>query len=116
EHAATSATTDRREPTRQRFGERARTAASTLQQVKRHALRGLRPDAGKSAQRIDELGQRCRVLHWLGSGSAQNGILNPGGRFTPDITFDMRACEAASTLFTASLIAAAIRSSSISRS
>src|SRR3954471_12326039 len=46
-----------------------------------------------------------------GSRLAQNGILKPGGS-----TVAMRACEAASTLFTASFTAAATRSSSISRS
>jgi hypothetical protein len=42
--------------------------------------------------------------------------LNPGGNATPDITEDMRCCVWVSTLLTASLMAAAMRSSSISRS
>ena len=44
-------------------GQRARAAAPALQQVKGHALRGLRTDARQRAQRVDESGERSGVLH-----------------------------------------------------
>jgi len=52
-----------RQPFAQRRGQGARAIATALQQVEGHALRGLRTDTGQRAQRVDQPGQRCGVLH-----------------------------------------------------
>src|SRR5690606_20838672 len=89
-----------------------RAALITLQQMIGHALRRLGADPGQAAQCLDqfvEAGRRHRP-------AAQNGSFMPGGRFSPAVTLDIFSWVAASTLRTASLSAAATRSSSISRS
>jgi hypothetical protein len=80
--------------------------------MKRHTLSGLGTDSGQRTQRIDEPSERGSVLHL--EALTQNGILKPGGRRSPDIKDDMRCWLSVSTRRTASLMAAATRSSSIS--
>src|SRR5690606_2341237 len=53
----------------QRLGQAQATAAVALQQLQRHALRGLLADAGQDAQGVDELAdQRCEAH---GKGTAE---------------------------------------------
>src|SRR5207249_11503806 len=111
QHAAATAARDRLERRVERFGERARSRPPVLQQVKRHALRALRAHPGQGAQSVDQPGELRRVLHAL-----QNGSFIPGGSCRPAVRLAIFSCTRASTLCTASLAAAAIRSSSISRS
>jgi hypothetical protein len=63
EHAAALATLDGCKPRSECFRECARTATTTLQQMESHALRGLRAHARQGAQRVDQFGERSRVLH-----------------------------------------------------
>ena len=79
----------------------------TLENMERHALRGLRADPGQTAQGLDQIGQQGRT-------GTQNGILNPAGRLRPAASPPRRSWLSAPTLLTASLIAAATRSSAIS--
>src|SRR6266705_7192979 len=74
-----------------------------------HPLRRLRADAGQTAQRLRQFLEAPEWLH-------QNGSLKPGGSGRPAVRPAIFSCDAASTLRTASLIAAATRSSSISLS
>src|SRR5579883_3496497 len=108
EHATAPAARHAGQSAVESLRERARRRPPLLQQMKGHALRRLRPDAGKGTQRFDELGETGRVL--------QNGSFMPGGSCRPAVMEDIFSCTFASTLCTASFTAAAIRSSSISRS
>ena len=63
EHSTAIAATDAIQRLLQRFGKKAGTVAILLQQMERHALRGLRPDAGQAAQRFDETDQGRRIDH-----------------------------------------------------
>src|SRR5580704_10846840 len=73
-----------------------------------HALRALGSDARQDPKRIDEARE--------GRGVLQKGSFIPGGSCIPAVTLAIFSCTRTSTLWTASLAAAAIRSSSISRS
>src|SRR5262245_46087536 len=96
----------------QRVAELARAIAVVLEQVVSHALGGLRPHAGQYLERLDQRLQRGR---WRSS-HPQNGSLKPGGSGRPDVIEPIFSCEVASALRTASLNAAATRSSSRSLS
>src|SRR5207248_373345 len=111
QHAAATAARDRLERRVERCAERARSRPPVLQQVKRHALRALRAHPGQGAQSVDQPGELRRVLHAL-----QNGNFIPGGSCRPAVRLAIFSCTRASTLWTASFTAAAIKSSSISRS
>src|SRR6185312_13573126 len=108
EHAATAAAHHRSQRAVERLRERARRGARVLQEMKGHALSRLRPDTRERTQGFDELGEAGRVL--------QNGSFIPGGSCRPAVIDDIFSCTFASTLWTASFTAAAMRSSSISRS
>src|SRR5690606_38835290 len=84
-----------------------------LHQVVSHAPGRTHPDARQATQGLDErserFGFRQRRLH-------QNGSFIPGGKGMPAVTADIFSCEVASALRSASLNAAATRSSSMSLS
>src|SRR3569833_895754 len=90
--------------------EAARAFAIALQQVIGHALRGFRPDAGQATQRLgkfrDERGI-ARQIH-------QNGILKPLGCFLLVVSLAIFFWVRLLIWCTASLTAAASKSSSIS--
>src|SRR5690606_26483886 len=86
----------------------------TLEQVQSHALGSLRPDTGQAAQRINQLANQGTETHTGMDYSDQNGILKPSGRFMPAVMPAIFSWFCCSSLRTASLNAAAIRSSSTS--
>ena len=71
-----------------------------LEKMVGHALRRLRPDPGKAAQRLDEVVER-RGFH-------QKGRFIPGGSPSPDVNPAIFSWTVASTRRTASFIAAAL--------
>src|SRR3569623_1426695 len=98
--------------TRERAGELARALAVALEQMIGHALRRLRPDAGQTAQRLHQLGDQRGVAGEI----HQNGIFMPAGRPMPAVTLAIFSWVRLSIWRTASLTAAASKSSSISLS
>src|SRR5690606_29808541 len=95
---------------RQRRRQPAGAVAIALEQMQCHALGTLGPYAGKAAQGLDQLFDEGA------EGSHQNGSLKPGGSGMPAVRPPSISFCFASTLRTASLTAAASRSSRISTS
>src|SRR5262249_47950614 len=61
ERAAARAVADALDRRRELFGKPSRADAIALEHMERHALRALRADAGKAAQRVDEVGEEGRA-------------------------------------------------------
>src|SRR5438552_14725371 len=115
----------------QRTGQTERAVAIMLEQMERHPLRRLRTHAGERSERSDEtIEARQRFLRrtrWSfaivhqvtgyaeGAPAArQKGSLKPGGIGMPAVRPPIFSCVVSSTRRTASFIAAATRSSSMS--
>src|SRR5690606_31870354 len=109
---ALAAVTDLRQRLLQRLGQLQASLTLALEQMKRHALGRLRPDAGQAAQSLHQLIDQWAEFHRI----AQKGILKPPGIFMPCVRPDIMSRLASSTRRTASFTAAASRSSRISLS